>query len=104
MLSCCRHRFGRAKLVQHSLQLRKLCSSAHITKPTARKAGSACYTLLQGTYEKLKSEVPKYKMITPSVLSDRLRVSLYFGCLVVCQAVPRGCLPHHLGCTSGPVA
>lgn len=30
--------------------------------------------LLQATYEKLLTEVPKYKMITPSVLSDRLRV------------------------------
>lgn len=30
---------------------------------------------LQATYEKLLTEVPKYKMITPSVLSDRLRVS-----------------------------
>lgn len=29
----------------------------------------------QATYEKLLTEVPKYKMITPSVLSDRLRVS-----------------------------
>jgi small subunit ribosomal protein S25e len=26
------------------------------------------------TYEKLMAEVPKYKMITPSVLADRLRV------------------------------
>lgn len=31
--------------------------------------------LLQPTYEKLLTEVPKYKMITPSVLADRLRVS-----------------------------
>lgn len=31
--------------------------------------------MLQATYEKLLTEVPKYKMITPSVLSDRLRVS-----------------------------
>ncbi len=30
--------------------------------------------VLQATYEKLQAEVPKYKMITPSVLSDRLRV------------------------------
>ena len=30
---------------------------------------------MQGTYDKLLSEVPKYKMITPSILSDRLRVS-----------------------------
>ena len=29
---------------------------------------------VQATYEKLQAEVPKYKMITASVLSDRLRV------------------------------
>ena len=29
---------------------------------------------MQATYEKLQAEVPKYKMITASVLSDRLRV------------------------------
>jgi len=28
----------------------------------------------QGTYDKLLSEAPKYKLITPSILSDRLRV------------------------------
>ncbi|KAK6923886.1 Ribosomal protein S25 [Dillenia turbinata] len=28
----------------------------------------------QGTYDKLLSEVPKYKLITPSILSDRLRI------------------------------
>ena len=28
----------------------------------------------QDTYDKLLSEVPKYKQITPSVLSERLRV------------------------------
>jgi len=27
------------------------------------------------TYEKLMSEVPKYKMITPSILCDRLRMN-----------------------------
>ena len=27
------------------------------------------------TYEKLMAEVPKYKMITPSVLADRLRIN-----------------------------
>ena len=32
----------------------------------------ACWT--QATYDKLNAEVPKYKLITPSVLSDRLRV------------------------------
>ncbi|CAK9212921.1 unnamed protein product [Sphagnum troendelagicum] len=29
----------------------------------------------QATYDKLLVEVPKYKLITPSVLSDRLRIS-----------------------------
>lgn len=29
---------------------------------------------LQSNYDKMKSEVPKYKMITPSILADRLRV------------------------------
>ena len=30
----------------------------------------------QATYDKLLTEAPKYKLITPSVLSDRLRVIL----------------------------
>ncbi|KAJ4836864.1 hypothetical protein Tsubulata_030744, partial [Turnera subulata] len=29
----------------------------------------------QATYDKLLSEVPKYKLVTPSVLSDRMRIS-----------------------------
>eukprot|EP00250_Pteridium_aquilinum_P006575 c16466_g1_i1 orf=302-637(-) len=29
----------------------------------------------QATYDKLLSEVPKYKLITPSILSDRLRIN-----------------------------
>merc|ERR1711861_53050 len=29
----------------------------------------------KSTFEKLHSEVPKYKMITPSILVDRLRIS-----------------------------
>jgi small subunit ribosomal protein S25e len=32
----------------------------------------------QATYDKLLSEAPKYKLITPSVLSDRLRVPLFY--------------------------
>ncbi|CAI0437974.1 unnamed protein product, partial [Linum tenue] len=32
----------------------------------------------QGTYDKLLSEAPKYKLITPSILSDRLRVIASF--------------------------
>ena len=31
----------------------------------------------QANYDKLLSEVPKYKLITASVLSDRLRVSIF---------------------------
>lgn len=29
----------------------------------------------QGTYDKLLSEAPKFKLITPSILSDRLRIN-----------------------------
>ena len=29
----------------------------------------------QATYDKLLTEAPKYKLITPSVLSDRLRIN-----------------------------
>lgn len=32
----------------------------------------------KGTYDKLITEAPKYKLITPSVLSDRLRVCVFF--------------------------
>lgn len=32
----------------------------------------------KASYDKLLAEVPKYKLITPSVLSDRLRVSLSY--------------------------
>jgi len=32
---------------------------------------------VQATYDKLKSEVPKYKMITTSILSDRLKVCFH---------------------------
>lgn len=40
----------------------------------------------QATYDKLLSEAPKYKLITPSILSDRLRVMfeiLSFYCVYV---------------------
>ena len=36
----------------------------------------------KATFEKLQSEVPKYKMITPSILVDRLRVRLPGPCRV----------------------
>ncbi|KAH7547741.1 hypothetical protein JRO89_XS14G0009400 [Xanthoceras sorbifolium] len=29
----------------------------------------------QGTYDKLLTEAPKFKLVTPSILSDRLRIS-----------------------------
>ncbi|KAB5561342.1 hypothetical protein DKX38_006299 [Salix brachista] len=32
----------------------------------------------QATYDKLLSEAPKYKLITPSVLSDRMRLDVVF--------------------------
>jgi ribosomal protein S25 len=32
----------------------------------------------QATYDKLLTEAPKYKLITPSVLSDRMRVIIHF--------------------------
>lgn len=35
---------------------------------------------VQATYDKLQSEVPKYKMITTSILSDRLRVRYFYCC------------------------
>ena len=38
----------------------------------------------QATYDKLLSEVPKYKQITPSVLSERLRVNPSFQICTVC--------------------
>ena len=40
---------------------------------------------LQSNYDKMKSEVPKYKMITPSILADRLRVSLANPCSYLFQ-------------------
>ena len=44
----------------------------------------------QATYDKLLSEVPKYKQITPSVLSERLRVILhrrYIDGSVICRSL-----------------
>ena len=39
----------------------------------------------QATYDKLLSEAPKFKLITPSILSDRLRVSLLLDNLFSCH-------------------
>jgi hypothetical protein len=47
----------------------------------------------QATYDKLLVEVPKYKLITPSVLSDRLRVSSSHKMLIYwIMLVPPNCL------------
>lgn len=54
----------------------------------------------QGTYDKLLSEAPKFKLITPSILSDRLRVwlaqshlacmftSYKYACLLIVKCGP----------------
>ena len=42
---------------------------------------------LQATYDKLKSEVPKYKMVTTSILSDRLKVRASQACPQKCTAL-----------------
>lgn len=36
----------------------------------------------QATYDKLLVEAPKYKLVTPSILSDRMRVCLRFAFFV----------------------
>ena len=45
------------------------------------------------TYDKLLSEVPKFKLITPSILSNRLRVRMslitYSLCLLSCIDIKR---------------
>ena len=45
----------------------------------------------QATYDKLLSEAPKYKLITPSVLSDRLRVCSFCPSLLFSHAVSLNC-------------
>ncbi|KAJ7527676.1 hypothetical protein O6H91_16G066000 [Diphasiastrum complanatum] len=44
----------------------------------------------QGTYDKLLSEVPKYKLITPSVLSDRLRITGSLARKAIKELMSRG--------------
>jgi len=41
----------------------------------------------QATYDKLLTEAPKYKLITPSVLSDRLRVTFSYLTFIVFNSV-----------------
>jgi ribosomal protein S25 len=38
----------------------------------------------QATYDKLLVEAPKFKLVTPSILSDRMRVSLRINFMFLC--------------------
>ncbi|CAI9304048.1 unnamed protein product [Lactuca saligna] len=49
----------------------------------------------KATYDKLLSEAPKFKLITPSILSDRLRVFLFLYILIL--SIADISLQHHLG-------
>ena len=46
------------------------------SKGKTREALENAVMFDQTTFEKLKNEVPKYKLITPSVVSDRLKVTV----------------------------
>lgn len=52
----------------------------------------------QTTYEKLLNEVPKYKMITPSILYDRLRVNASLARAAIKELAGKGLIKaveHH---------
>jgi small subunit ribosomal protein S25e len=44
----------------------------------------------QGTYDKMIAEVPKYKMITASILSDRLRVNGSLARAAITELLAKG--------------
>ncbi|CAJ1933556.1 unnamed protein product [Sphenostylis stenocarpa] len=44
----------------------------------------------QGTYDKLLTEAPKYKLITPSILSDRLRINGSLARKAIRELMARG--------------
>ena len=44
----------------------------------------------QGTYDKLLNEAPKFKLITHSILSDRLRINDSLACKVIIDLMARG--------------
>ncbi|GBF95873.1 40S ribosomal protein S25 [Raphidocelis subcapitata] len=44
----------------------------------------------QATYDKLISEVPKYKMITPSILADRLRLNGSLARAAIRELITKG--------------
>lgn len=45
---------------------------------------------MQSVYDKLRTEVPKYKMITVSVLSDRLRINASLARKAINELVEEG--------------
>jgi len=55
----------------------RICRPHAVHLPNQPAACPSAFLSVQATYEKLLTEVPKYKMITPSVLSDRLRVRFF---------------------------
>ncbi|KAK2665349.1 hypothetical protein Ddye_003923 [Dipteronia dyeriana] len=44
----------------------------------------------QGTYDKLLTEAPKFKLITPSILSDRMRISGSLARKAIRELMARG--------------
>ncbi|TYG88547.1 hypothetical protein E1A91_A12G029900v1 [Gossypium mustelinum] len=44
----------------------------------------------QATYDKLLSEAPKYKLITPSILSDRMRINGSLARKAIRELMARG--------------
>uniref|UniRef100_A0A1E1ITZ6 40S ribosomal protein S25 n=1 Tax=Leishmania guyanensis TaxID=5670 RepID=A0A1E1ITZ6_LEIGU len=46
------------------------------SKGQSREALQNAVMFDKETYDKLRSEVPKYKLITPSIISDRLKIAV----------------------------
>ena len=81
--SCCTPPHPRPPSPPTHAAITPLPSLLHLTSPSQKwskgKLKEKVNNLVlfdQSTYDKLIAEVPKYKMITTSILSDRLRVSL----------------------------
>ena len=51
-----------------------MCRTQQWSKGKVKEKSNMAVLFDKATFEKLQSEVPKYKMITPSILVDRLRV------------------------------
>ncbi|KAF9623909.1 hypothetical protein IFM89_006255 [Coptis chinensis] len=59
----------------------------------------------QASYDKLLSEVPKYKLITPSILSDRLRVNGSLARRAITYLMARGSIRMYRSiCYTWPLA